>query len=132
MRTAVGGGGSALFSRRSFLCVGPMAPSGGQDPQSNLLSPQNTLCYETHTLWHRFCSQFPACDSGCWSENSGGAQSVFHSVQITCEQSCFMIQEGHYVRAEGTDEYKIRLKQLETDENVKFAGTNHYFQELDT
>lgn len=43
-----------------------------------------------------------------------------------------MIQEGHYVRAEGTDEYKIRLKQLETDENVKFAGTNHYFRALDT
>lgn len=43
------GGGSAVFSRRSFLCVGLMAPSGGRDPQSNLLSPQNTLCYKTHT-----------------------------------------------------------------------------------
>lgn len=47
--TREGGGGSAVFSRGSFLCVGLMAPSGGQDPQSNLLSPQNTLCYKTHT-----------------------------------------------------------------------------------
>lgn len=43
------GGWSAVFSRRSFLCVGLMAPSGGRVPQSNLLSPQNTLCYKTHT-----------------------------------------------------------------------------------
>lgn len=42
-------GGSAVFSRGSFLCVGLMAPSGGRDSQSNLLSPQNTLCYKTHT-----------------------------------------------------------------------------------
>lgn len=44
-----GRGRSAVFSRRSFLCVGLMAPSGGRNPQSNLLSPQNTLCYKTHT-----------------------------------------------------------------------------------
>lgn len=43
------GWGVAVFSRRSFLCVGLMAPCGGRDPQSNLLSPQNTLCYKTHT-----------------------------------------------------------------------------------
>lgn len=48
-RWRVGGGWSAVFSRRSFLCVGLMAPSGGRVPQSNLLSPQNTLCYKTHT-----------------------------------------------------------------------------------
>lgn len=29
--------------------MGLMAPSGGRNPQSNLLSPQNTLCYKTHT-----------------------------------------------------------------------------------
>lgn len=47
--TEGGRGRSAVFSKRSFLCVGLMAPSGGRNPQSNLLSPQNTLCYKTHT-----------------------------------------------------------------------------------
>lgn len=48
-RRGEGFGRSAVFSRRSFLCVGLMAPNGGRNPQPNLLSPQNTLCYKTHT-----------------------------------------------------------------------------------
>lgn len=99
-----GGRGSAVFSRRSFLCVGLMAPSGGRDPQSNLLSPQNTLCYKTHTPsgTNSALNFLPVILA------AGQRKSDFLAAKepgpfaawITCKQSCFVLQERCCVRAE--------------------------------
>lgn len=59
-------GGSAVFSRTSFLCVGLIGAEWGKESTIQLAvstkhpSLQNT---HTHTLWQRSCTQFPAWES---------------------------------------------------------------------
>lgn len=61
-----GGGGSAVFSRTSFLCVGLIGAERGKEPTIQLAvsakhpALQNT---QTHTLWQQPCTQFPAWES---------------------------------------------------------------------
>lgn len=61
-----GRGGSAVFSRTSFLCVGLIGAEWGKESTIQLAvstkhpSLQNT---HTHTLWQRSCTQFPAWES---------------------------------------------------------------------
>lgn len=135
------GGWLAVFSRRSFLCVGLMAPSGGRVPQSNLLSPQNTLCYKTHTpsgtdsALNFLPVILAAGQRKKQLPNSERDGEDNHSpLRSRVNNHAFMVQERCCVRAEERgDDKEIWLKQLVTltDENVKYPGTNYDLQNVD-